>query len=237
MRHIHKGPEPLELRQWRDGQPVVDGNLLNCHYTDMPSEVKQAVRHNLLREQGYLCCYTGHRIDENNCHIEHLKPQKLCSDGEDIEYGNLLAAYPAPTHKALYGAQAKADWYDQDLLISPLNAACGNRFSFDLGGSIRAAQPEDQPARETIAHLRLDHDLLTETRRQIIHKVLIAPKHSLKRLQRLAKNYTEPDREGRLREFNFVIQQVAAVLCDRKAAAQKEKLKANQVKKAKGRPK
>ena len=98
MKYIRKGPSPRELREWF--KPAEDGRRINRGYDDMPTNVKNAVKERLLDEQGGLCCYTGMRVSLQNSHIEHFKPQKLCTDHEDVDYMNLLAAYPGLLQRA-----------------------------------------------------------------------------------------------------------------------------------------
>ena len=163
MKYIHKSSPPEELREWFHGQPVEDGRRINCGYDDMPSNVKNAVKERLLHDQGGLCCYTGVPIDLENSHIEHFKPQSLCTDHEDVDYANLLAAHPsASANRCQFGAHAKDDWYDEQLLISPLHRRCETRFRFDQSGGIASRDGKDAAALETLEHLCLNHSSLSE---------------------------------------------------------------------------
>jgi hypothetical protein len=55
-------------------------------------------------EQGELCAYTGRRINEMSCYIEHPKPQTHCMNGEDASFATMLACVPAPNAPGLpYG--------------------------------------------------------------------------------------------------------------------------------------
>jgi len=78
MKYIRKGNPPGELEIWFKKQPIgEDGIRINCTYKDgMRTEVKEAIKKRLLRDQGWLCCYTGLRIEMESTHIEHLKPQQ-----------------------------------------------------------------------------------------------------------------------------------------------------------------
>ncbi|HUN09097.1 MAG TPA: TIGR02646 family protein [Aggregatilineales bacterium] len=236
MKHIRKGSEPQALRAWRDGQPVVNGRRVNCGYGDMPSDVKQSVRASLLIEQGYLCCYTGRSVDETSSHIEHLKPQTVCEDGEDIDYANLLIAYPGGSLVAPYGAQAKADWYDPQLLVSPLHAGCETRFKFSQFGGIAPASDQDQGAIETIRQLHLDHDELNDSRKQIIQKTLIKLKPSKKQLETISDSYCNLNSERRFKSYCFVIQQVARTLLKKSENQMLSQIQRNKTKKSKRKP-
>jgi len=215
MKHIVKGNTPQELRHWFDHQLIEDGRRINCGYSHMPGDVKRAIKQRLLAEQGGLCCYTGLKVDEDGSHIEHFKPQSLCENHEDVDYVNLLAAYPGDnTLKCPYGAHAKADWYSAELLVSPLRRDCERRFRFDLLGQITPEDENDQAAVETIKRLCLDHDSLTEMRKQAIDGTLFRRDHplSVAHLQRLANSYCERNHRQQFPEFCFVIVQAAQVL-------------------------
>lgn len=237
MKHIRKGAESAALRQWREKQPIVNGHRLNSGYRDMPSDVKQAVRLNLLQEQGYLCCYTGRAIDEETSHIEHFKPQSLCEGEEDIDYNNLLAAYTGGSSSEPYGARAKDNWYDSDLLVSPLREGCESKFKFTQFGMIAPAVPSDQSAIETITRLRLNHKELFASRRRVIETVLINAKKSQKQLQTISTDYCKADKNGRFRTYCFVIQQVAQTLLKKSERRTQAALRINKANRDKRKPK
>ena len=226
MKCIHKGPPPRELQEWFDGQPVEDGQRINCGYNDMPSNVKNAVKERLLDEQGGLCCYTGVWIASENSHIEHLKPQKLCTDHEAVAYTNLLAAYPgAPADRCPFGARAKGDWYDEHLLVSPLHQRCETQFRFDQSGGIASRDGKDAAALETLEHLCLNHSSLSEMRRGAIDEALFPDKRPLRKaqLQRLIERLYSRDTNGRFPAFCFVIKDVAQDLLRKAEREQKRK--------------
>lgn len=220
MKFIDKSKTPHDIHVWVQTQPKDDtGNPINCHYEDMPSEVKIAVRAALLEEQGYLCCYTGLRIRENSSHIEHLKPQNLCSGLEDIDYRNLLAAYPHHDHERVaFGAHKKDGWYDSHFLITPLDTNCEKRFRFRLSGKIEPVNPDDEPARITIEKLGLDDEELTRMRRSAIRAELnlTAPTgkqlSNNKLLQISSMRYERNTHTKEFREFCFAIRQAAEEL-------------------------
>jgi len=226
MKYITQGHTPQELRRWFEGQPIADGRRLNCSYDDIPGNVKQAVKQRLLDEQGGLCCYTGQRVSEDSSHIEHLKPQTLCENHEDVDYANLLAAYPGVNSQGCpYGAYAKADWYDAELLISPLSRHSENRFRFDLRGRIRPASNGDPAALETITRLCLDHDSLTELRKQAIDAALFPQNRPRRRaqLRQITQSYCDRDTQNRFPHFCFVIMQAAQMLLERAERRRKRK--------------
>lgn len=214
MKHIVKGSEPAQLRQWINGQPVENGRRINCSYRDMPGTVKAVVKQRLILEQGGLCCYTGISVTETQSHIEHFLPQTLCTDTDykDVEYTNLLAAYPGEDRPTCpFGARARGSWYDPVLLVSPLRGDCERRFVFRLNGRIEAANSGDDGAVQTIKKLHLDHESLAELRKQQIDAVLFPASRQLSnnQLKRIAEVYCQKDRQQRYRPFCFVVQQAA----------------------------
>src|SRR5579871_5789995 len=91
MKRIIKGPEPEELRCWKEENSEAPQNLT---YDNMP---KTSVKLQMLAEQGYLCAYTMQGIaTANDCHIEHVIPQSQPDRPQhsDIDYNNLLACVP-----------------------------------------------------------------------------------------------------------------------------------------------
>jgi uncharacterized protein (TIGR02646 family) len=214
MKYIHKGVAPRELQDWFNGQPIENGDRLNCSYDDMPRDVKQAIQQHLLAEQGWLCCYTGIRVDEARSHIEHFKPQCYCERHEDIDYTNLLAAYPG-NRPCSFGAKAKGDWYDEHLLVNPLHPACETRFRYNLSGHINPADENDHGAVETIQRLRLYDESLTQMREQAIDEALFPRNHQLSeaQLRTVIESYCRRSNLGQpFRTFCFVVAQAAQEL-------------------------
>ena len=176
MRWIRKQrPEPHALTQWRARY----SSDINFGYALLRSsqETIRTVTDELLREQGWLCAYTGRRIDTDTCHIEHLKAQTHCSPEETVAYSNMVACYPSPNpkRKTPYGAEQKGSWpcpSDQHLFVSPTDRTCEERFTFTLRGEIREQSGDDQAAKTTIEKIRLDHRELVAFRRAAIQGTL-----------------------------------------------------------------
>jgi uncharacterized protein (TIGR02646 family) len=205
MKYIRKGGTPRELEAWFKNCPMDEnGTRMNCSYEhDMPGDVREAIKEELLKEQGWLCCYTGLSVDETSSHIEHFKPQTLCRQEdrgkpeqdkkhEDVDYKNLLAAYPSPNMPhCRFGAHAKDKWYDKQLLVSPLTPQCGMLFTFDQCGRIFPKDETEQAVTETIRRLCLDDGSLTEMRRQAIEEYLLPETHKLSKsqLRKIVKDY------------------------------------------------
>lgn len=224
MKRIVKRSSPSELTQWFKAQPSSAEGKLNCRYSDLPGDIRAVVKQRLLEDQGYLCCYTGIRINEKRSHIEHLKPQsRYFAQHEDIDYSNLLAAYPGPSAcQCEYGAHAKTDWYDEQQFITPLGPQCESAFQFDLNGKI-TAHSGDTAAQTTLDRLNLTSNLLTEMREQVIQTVLFDTDLSLKQAESLLEKIYSRNRKGEFRPFCFVLKQACKEYIRRKKKQQTRK--------------
>ncbi|NES01326.1 MAG: TIGR02646 family protein, partial [Symploca sp. SIO1B1] len=181
-----KGQEPESFTKWKaqaneDWQP---------RFEDLRSQEKRDVYAALLQEQGYLCCYCMIRITNSNnsaqagnedsdpCHIEHLKPQEKFPQ-LDLDYNNLLASCkaeqsktnPPPPSRCGY---KKDNWYDEKLLVSPLQPDCESFFRYSITGEIMpVADPEKHTAAQaTIERLGLNLDRLRDKRKRVMDDIL-----------------------------------------------------------------
>jgi uncharacterized protein (TIGR02646 family) len=213
MRQIHKRIEPHCLTEWR----AAAHNDPNYGYDLIDANLRCKIRQALVAEQGGLCSYTGRRISDASCHIEHPKPQVHCVDGEDVSYSNMLACVPAPNAPALpYGAHRKRAWPDAAQaaqFVSPLQPGCGLRFVFNLKGEIEPRNKEDAAAAETIKRLGLDHTSLTQLRKAAIEGTLgvrgrgPAALDARNARRRLAGLNAAELGQGQLEPFSFVLVQ------------------------------
>lgn len=228
MRRIRRGQAPAELTHWRNNQPLDNGRKLNCTYDAIPC--KDVIKQQLLKEQGYLCGYTGIPIDTEQSHIEHVKPQSSCDKEiyEDTDYSNFIAAYPEPGKSCEFGAVYKASWYDPTMFISPLNDICEKAFEYHRDGKISArSSPYSHKANETIRKLALDHKNLIEMREVAIKQVLY-DKHlpiTNAQLERIIAHYaTFFNQSQRLPAFCFVIVQAAEKLLHQRRKEQQKQV-------------
>jgi len=226
MKYIEKRSEPHELRAWKRDLPIGDdGKPYNTRYKHLESHLKETLLVYLLEDQGYICCYTGMRVTATSSHIEHFKPRSQCVDLEEIDYENLLAAYPKPESGkpgCPFGAEAKKD----DILpITPLRRDCETRFLFDEDGYISVANERDSDAAESIAVLVLDDPVLTDNRGRAIRTVLY-PKGrtpSEKYLERVIDRIYEKDHRDRLTPHCVAIFHAAHHLLRRIRSSRKRK--------------
>lgn len=217
MKRIKKKRAPTSLTQWIQNQ-----NGVNCTFDNWETALKNEVKESLLDEQGYLCCYTGKRIDMDSSHIEHLKPQSLSeqnrqqgiADEDDIDYRNLLAAYPKKLVernkitgekreiKCQFGAQARNN---DELPITPLQENCERRFLFDEFGNIDPANNNDIDAETTITLLNLRHKDLIDGRKAVFDGILWNDDLTEAKVRETAENAMDEDGENRYKQYCFVL--------------------------------
>lgn len=202
MKYVEKGYEPEAYAKWKalaneDWQPT---------YDDLSGDLKASVKRSLMQEQGYLCCYCERRLIETDSHIEHFQPQ---SDPavDPLDYDNLLCSCQNQIKKGepRHCGNLKGDWYDPELLVSPLDPDCESRFGFEGDGWIKPADKNDRAARETITKLGLDIPKLNNLRAGAIDPFL---EESLTQneLHQFVSGYLSADDKGHLGEFWSTIQ-------------------------------
>ncbi|MBK4732795.1 TIGR02646 family protein [Oxynema sp. CENA135] len=219
MRRIRKTHPPKEFLDWLQVNKGLD-----CSYGALQGkEAHSALKLHLLKEQGYLCAYTGISISVEESHIEHLKPQSLCRNVpnpgnfdylEDVEYRNMVACFPKDGGDTSYGygAPIKAGWWDEEEFISPCQEDCERKFSYQWSGKICPTDENDRAAMTTIENLGLDARRLRERRRKAIKGFFgFGSKKPLtkKEAKNILGKLGQPDRStGQLKEFCFVFEQL-----------------------------
>lgn len=197
MKHITKQGEPRAFADWKalaneNWQPV---------YDDLAGEPKNAVKKALMAEQGYICCYCERRLTNDDSHIEHFRPQ---SDPtvDPLDFGNLLCSCQNQLMKGepRHCGNLKGEWFDRDLLVSPLIPGCEDRFSFTGDGVIKPATDDDQAASETITKLGLNIQKLNALRAMAIEPFL-DDNLSSEEMRDFVTGYLNKDVSGRFGEF------------------------------------
>lgn len=197
MKFVTKEHEPLEFTNWKelandDWQPTYDG---------LSGDTKKSVKQALMKEQGYLCCYCERRIDDDDSHIEHFRPQSL-TDVDPLDFSNLLCSCQNQLQKGVprHCGNLKGDWYDSTLLVSPFDPGCEERFAFTGLGLIEPKQQDDRGAKETIKRLGLDLSKLNSMRASALDPFLdesLSPAE----FRAFVSGYLKKDQQNRFGEF------------------------------------
>ncbi len=201
MKHIKKGEAPESFANWKK----LENENWTPTYDDLRGEVKTDLHHSLLREQGYICCYCGMRIAVDSSHLEHLKPQSSYQYLA-LEYTNLLASCQRESKKSepVHCGKKKDDWYDERLMVSPLEANCAEFFRYLGYGEILPTDEADKKdaAAKTIDKLGLDIDKMRAMRREAIDGILEAIEGLTgEEIQLLAQGCDKPDANGQYTPF------------------------------------
>jgi len=197
MKHIAKQGEPQVFTDWKalaseDWQPT---------YGDLSSDTKKAVKNALISEQGAICCYCEQRLTDDDSHIEHFMPQRDPAV-DPLDFDNLLCSCQNQIKKGepRHCGNLKGDWFDGNLLVSPLDPDCENRFAFTGDGGIKPAAADDQAASETIKRLNLDIQKLNAMRANAIEPFL-DDGLSHQEMQDFVSGYLNRDTSGQFGEF------------------------------------
>ena len=131
MIQIKKNSPPKKFLDFKLQNP-------NFHFDDMPSDVKNALRTSLLKEQGYLCAYCMSRINDefDKVKIEHYNARNL---DNELDYKNLLAVCTGN----LAGSDLERQHCDtkkgnSSLHIDPQNLSHIKQISYKSDGTICA---------------------------------------------------------------------------------------------------
>jgi len=200
MKYIQKGPEPVELTQWKalaneDWQPDWD---------NFQKPEKTTVHKALLNEQGYICCYCEQRLDKSTSHIEHFRPRETYPD-LTLVYDNFLCSCPGwkegkRTDPQEHCGASKGNWFDENLMVSPLEPDCDKYFQYTLAGEIRPNYTalKAKAAEATIEHCKLNHAILIKMREEALEG--LDDLNQYEALQ-LIKSYRQRDSNGQYQAF------------------------------------
>jgi uncharacterized protein (TIGR02646 family) len=165
MKFIVKTEEPSKFREWKgkaneDWQPT---------YATLQNPEKRALHETLLREQGAVCCYCGRNVTLDNSHIEHFRPQEHWEELA-LDYANLHCSCIRDTSPGmpLHCGHRKGCLFDEEKVISPMDAGCEKRFFYTLLGKVGAL---DDGAKYMVALLGLDIEFLANRREEVLRGV------------------------------------------------------------------
>jgi uncharacterized protein (TIGR02646 family) len=206
MKYIQKSREPDSLTKWKQklGKRTPD-------WKSFPQAIKNEVYQSLLQEQGYICGYCGMSIARKQCHIEHFRPKSVYRH-LTFDYTNFIASCQGEDeHRPrvpVHCGHKKHAWFDEELMISPLDPKCGEYFQYSGFGEILPSEHPDKQAagKTTIQKLALNIDKLRKMRRAAIDAVLQATAGLTdEEIQLLTQAYLKPDADGRFTPFCVAI--------------------------------
>ncbi|MCY4384696.1 MAG: TIGR02646 family protein [Nitrospinae bacterium] len=198
MKQILKGVEPDAFSTWKDEDTMSH----RPRWNRVPAEIRKFIHQALIQEQGFICCYCESMVMLENSHVEHFRPKENYQDRQ-LEYENLLCscqrelAVGEPRHCGY----KKGSWFDENLLISPLDANCEQKFLFTGGGEVFPRSEGERAAEATIQKLGLNLPKLQALRSAAIDALYDLPREEIIRL-------LEKTSEGRYPNYCSAISQV-----------------------------
>ncbi|MDF5738367.1 retron system putative HNH endonuclease [Nostoc sp. S13] len=136
--------------------------------------------------------------------MEHLKPRYPYTELV-LEYTNMLASCQRERERKepLHCGSKKDYWYDEDLMVSPINANCEEFFKYTDDGQILATDNSKKLAAETtIDKLGLNIDKLKDLRAKALEPILeIINTITEGERQDLIIGFSETDYKGYYQEF------------------------------------
>ena len=212
MKRVIKGNEPPALTAWKADNHDSPQNL---DYGNLPGNVLEKIKEQMLKEQGYLCGYTMRRLNAvTECHLEHIEPQN--ASPRDLDYANMLACFPSDggDTKPGYGAPIKGGVaVNSGNFVSPIHPQVEKHFHYTWKGEIAARNPLDVAAANTIKLLKLDDEKLADMRKVAIEAAGITRASdmplSAAKARRLAQECLQKDANLRLPAFCLALSQVA----------------------------
>jgi uncharacterized protein (TIGR02646 family) len=169
MKHIVKVEEPVEFLEWKKKDKMFLRGKPN--WDRLHTNIKEILREVICKEQGYICCYCERELNENDYHLEHLKPKDKNKFPEiQLEYNNLLCSCQLELEKGepRHCGNSKGSWFQEENFISPLSLDCEGKFKYTIDGHIEAANELDDAAIITIEKLKLGIDKLNKMREKAI---------------------------------------------------------------------
>lgn len=205
MRHITKTTPPQEFLEYKETPGV--------SFDGLSGETKKALRQRLLEDQGYICCYCGRRIINNeHTKIEHIKCQEN-NDESSLDFKNMLASCDGGDNDRSIGVKHQlhcdARKGNRDIPLSPLDDEIENVLSFFEDGTVKG---KGEIGRELVRVLGLDAKFLNTERRNAIEQYELRFPENLEYEMSLLNQKDN----GYFDEFCFVLEQYVQDLINEK---------------------
>ena len=199
MKRIMKDPEPTDFSQWKANDRMAH----RPKWKRVPTPIKHKVHESLMQEQGFLCCYCETSVTADESHVEHFRPRRYRD--LQLDYDNLLCSCQRELSQGepRHCGNGKGRWFDGNLLVSPLESDCEDRFQFTANGDIFPRRENDAGAKATIHKLALNIPKLRALREAAVDGLYDLSKTEIGQL--LVRGV-----DGKFLEFHTTIKQVLA---------------------------
>ncbi len=203
MKHIKKNQPPQDFIQWKNSE----NEDWQPNWNNFQKPEKKSVHDSLLQEQGFICCYCGQRISREISHIEHLKPRNQYPD-LTLDYTNFIASCQGESEETpppipVHCGHKKAEWYEETLMVSPLNNKCADFFRYTDDGQILPTTDSNkqEAAKETIKRLALDINKLKKMREKAIEGLGIDTLDDDNEIKKLIDGFEQMNTNGEYEPF------------------------------------
>lgn len=162
MKRIIKTEPPDFFEEWKASFLARNDKIPN-YKDNFYGKIKHQFKFELLKEQGYVCCYCMASVNFNS-HIEHFLPQS--NSDKDLDYFNMFISCNGYHDDRSHCGHKKDDWFDEEKMLSPTASDIEQQFKYSIDGSII---PTSERAAENIRHLGLDSFSLNRARQNAIY--------------------------------------------------------------------
>jgi uncharacterized protein (TIGR02646 family) len=143
----------------------------HASYENLPGEAKDALRNNLIEEQGYLCCYCMKRLSEpseKHMKVEHFMDQDHYP-AQQLVYSNLFGACLGNEGKPGRLQTCDTKKGNKTLTINPTSLApdCESLFKYNAEGEISSKDNNEEINKAINNVLNLNEDNLKDCRREV----------------------------------------------------------------------
>lgn len=193
----------LPIRKNKEPRGLVGSRAKRASYKSLPKATKDNLRAQLLRDQGYLCCYCMSRIegDPLSTKIDHWHSQKL-HPAEQLEYTNLLVACPGKTDETSHCDSSKGD---KDIKFNP--CVDGHRLAIHYSSKDGSIRSEDTEFNQQLSEvLNLNCWQLKRSRKEVWDTVsselnMKFGTRTAGEMEKLLAKWRGRDGEGRLKAY------------------------------------
>lgn len=209
MKHVRKGTSPTAFEDWK----ALANPDWTPSYENLQNPEKAALHEALLKEQGWVCCYCGRSISNQDSHIEHFRPQESF-DHLALAFENLHASCIRETEPRtpVHCGHAKGNVFDDALHMAPADPNCEVRFLYTYEGKILVEGAADRQAEHMVWLLQLDISFLNNRREESLKKVFdptFLASATDSELKKLRDAFRAPQENGQATSFGHVVARFA----------------------------
>lgn len=175
VKRIIKNDSPEWFEEWKenfekenDRKPHYKGDFSTGSKNG--AKRRRKLREELLKEQGYICCYCMKRITLNSSHNEHFWPKEDFKD-KDMDYQNLFASCQGVEilDEDKHCGHRKKNWWE-DSMISPTHPDVEKMFRYSASGEVHsvAEREESEIVDQMILKFGLNNYALVRNRKEAI---------------------------------------------------------------------